>query len=86
MKASPMKDIAVHIVTFSLLFLTIACAVWQMIDGAKITSPLLISIAWAVNGIVPPALMLYYALIGTGLGFLIFCRYAPPRLFQLTGC
>ena len=59
MTVSPMRDVWIHIVTWVLLTSTIACGIWQMIDGGTVISPLLISVAWAVYGNVAPSLVLW---------------------------
>lgn len=59
MTVSPMRDVWIHIVTWVLLTSTIACGIWQMIDGGTVISPLLISIAWATYGNVAPSLALW---------------------------
>lgn len=59
MAVSPMRDVWVHLVTWLLLTSTIACGIWQMADGGKVISPLLISVAWAIYGNVAPTLVLW---------------------------
>ena len=60
MTVSPVRDIWIHVVTWVLLTSTIACGIWQMVDGGTVISPLLISVAWAVYCNVAPSLVLWY--------------------------
>ena len=59
LKQSPLKDVWLHLVTFLLLTSSVACGVWQMVDGGRVISPLLISVAWAVYGNIAPTLVLW---------------------------
>ena len=73
--ASIAGDIWLHAVFLGLLAVTVAVGVWQMVAGAALLSPLLISVLWAVHGAVAPALLLLYAAFGgPGLGMHIACR------------
>ena len=87
LKNSPLRDIWLAIVMFVLLTISIAVAIWQLVDGALVFSPLLISVLWAAYAIVPPFLLLFYTVIGPGLLLQFFCRYARasrlcPRIFM----
>ncbi|KAK9865087.1 hypothetical protein WJX84_007198 [Apatococcus fuscideae] len=74
LKNSPLRDIWLAIVMFILLTVSIAVAIWQLVDGALVFSPLLISVLWAAYAIVPPFLLLFYATIGPGYLLQFFCR------------
>ena len=73
-----------------LLIVSIGVGIWQLIAGADVISPLLISVLWAVHSAIPPTLLLYYALLGRGLFFQFLCKYAALspqcRLLQQGQC
>ena len=48
--------------------------IWQLVAGAEVISPLLISVLWAVHSAIPPTLLLYYSLLGHGFDFRILCK------------
>ena len=50
-------DIWLHCVALILLTSTIAIGIWQLVAGAKVRSPLLISVLWAVYANIPPFLL-----------------------------
>ena len=50
-------DIWLHCVALVLLTSTIAIGIWQLVAGAKVRSPLLISVLWAVYTNIPPFLL-----------------------------
>lgn len=50
-------DIWLHCVALILLTSTIAIGVWQLVAGAKVRSPLLISVLWAVYTNIAPFLL-----------------------------
>ena len=50
-------DIWLHCVALILLTSTIAIGIWQLVAGAKVRSPLLISVLWAVYTNIPPFLL-----------------------------
>lgn len=82
LKNSPLRDIWLAIVMFILLTVSIAVAIWQLVDGANVFSPLIISVLWAAYAVVPPFLLLFYAVIGPGLLLQFFCRYAFDSALQ----
>lgn len=59
-----------------LLILSIGVGIWQLVAGAEVISPLLISVLWAVHSAVPPTLLLYYSLLNAGFFFRLLCKYA----------
>ena len=64
--ASIVGDVWLHALFFTLLAVTIGVAAAQLFTGAAALSPLLISVLWAANAAVPPALLLVYAAFGHG--------------------
>lgn len=64
--ASIVGDVWLHALFVVLLTVTIGVAIAQLIMGAAALSPLLISVLWAANAAVPPALLLLYAALGHG--------------------
>ena len=79
LKNSPLRDIWLAIVMFILLTVSIAVAIWQLVDGANVFSPLIISVLWAAYAVVPPFLLLFYAVIGPGYLLQFFCRYVRKQ-------
>ena len=64
--ASIVGDVWLHALFFVLLAVSIGVAIGQLVAGASAMSPLLISVLWAANAAVPPALLLLYAAVGHG--------------------
>jgi endoglucanase len=77
LQASIVGDVWLHAVFLFVLAVTIAVAVWQLVAGAAVLSPLLISVLWAAHAAVPPFLLLAYVAVG-GPGILMHlaCRLA----------
>ena len=77
LQASVIGDIWLHGVFLFILAVTVAVGVWQLVAGAEVLSPLLISVLWAAHAAVPPFLLLtYLALGGPGLALHAACRLA----------
>lgn len=74
LKNSAFRDLWFHFILDFLLFASIGVGVWQLVAGAQVISPLLISVLWAVYAAVPPTLLLYYATLGQGYVFQILCK------------
>lgn len=55
-------DIWLHCLALILLTSTIAIGIWQLVAGAKIRSPLLISVLWAAYANIPPFLLVSISL------------------------
>ena len=73
-------DLWLHGTAFIVLAVTIGIAIWQLLDGAAVLSPLLISVLWAAYAAIPSFLLLLYAIFGPGLVMQYFCKYALPSL------
>ena len=72
---SAIGDIWLHGLAAFLLTATVAIGVWQLVAGAAILSPLLISVLWATNALVPPILLLcYWAFGGPGILMHLVCK------------
>ena len=76
LKNSALRDLWFHVLLDLLLIVSIGVGIWQLIAGAPVISPLLISVLWAVHSAIPPTLLLYYALLGRGLFFQFLCKCA----------
>lgn len=74
MKDSALRDIWLACVAFILLAVSIAIGIWELVDGAQIFSPLLISVLWATYNIIAPYLLIHYALFGKGIFLHLMCR------------
>lgn len=67
-------DLWLHGLAFLVLTVTIAIGIWQLIDGAAVVSPLLISILWAAYAAIPPFLLLLYSVTGHNFVMQFFCK------------
>ena len=74
MKDSALRDIWLACVAFVLLAVSIAIGIWELVDGAEIFSPLLISVLWATYNIIAPYLLIHYAIFGKGIFLHFMCR------------
>jgi len=74
LKNNAAGDLWFHCVLDFLLILSIGVGIWQLVAGAEVISPLLISVLWAVYSAIPPTLLLYYATLGNGFNFRILCK------------
>ena len=70
-------DLWLHALAFLVLTVTIAIGIWQLIDGAAVVSPLLISILWAAYAAIPPFLLLLYSVTGHNFVMQFACKCAP---------
>ena len=70
-------DLWLHALACLVLFVTIGIGIWQLIDGAAVVSPLLISILWAAYASIPPFLLLLYSVTGHNWVMQFFCKCAP---------
>lgn len=73
-------DLWLHATAFFILVVSIGIGIWQLIDGAAILSPLLISVLWAAYTAAPPFLLLLYSFTGQNLVMQFFCKCAPSQL------
>ena len=71
-------DLWLHATAFLILAVSIGIGIWQLIDGAAVLSPLLISILWAAYSIIPPFLLLLYSFTGHNMVMQFFCKCAAP--------
>jgi hypothetical protein len=74
LKNSAAGDLWFHCVLAFLLIISIGVGIWQLVAGADVISPLLISVLWAVHSAIPPTLLLYYSILGHGFDFRILCK------------
>ena len=75
--ASIVGDVWLHAVFLFVLAVTVAVGVWQLVAGAALLSPLLISVLWAAHAAVPPFLLLAYVGVGgPGIALHLACRLA----------
>lgn len=81
LKNSAARDLWFHCLLTFMLVITIGVGVWQLIAGAEVISPLLISVLWATYSAIPPVLLLYYSLFGRGFLFKIVCKCAPDLVY-----
>ena len=79
-------DLWLHALAFLVLTVTIAIGIWQLIDGAAVVSPLLISILWAAYAAIPPFLLLLYSVTGHNFVMQFACKCAPHRLLLPCVC
>ena len=85
-------DIWLHCVALILLTSTIAIGIWQLVAGAKVRSPLLISVLWAVYANIPPFLLVGLLSTARGtasgvLSYLIRLRRPISRVWpKAMGC
>ena len=72
-------DLWLHGLACLVLFVTIGIGIWQLIDGAAVVSPLLISILWAAYASIPPFLLLLYSVTGHNwvMQFACKCAHLP---------
>ncbi|KAK9810557.1 hypothetical protein WJX73_000559 [Symbiochloris irregularis] len=68
-------DLWLHCTVFIVLTATIAIGIWQLLDGAAVLSPLLISVLWAAYAAIPSFLLLLYSIFGPGLVMQYFCKF-----------
>ena len=73
-------DLWLHGLASLVLFVTIAIAIWQLLDGAAVLPPLLFSILWAAYALIPPFLLLLYSVTGHNWVMRFACKCAPPSL------
>lgn len=74
LKNSAARDLWFHCLLDFLLIITIGVGVWQLIAGAEVISPLMISVLWAVHAAIPPTLLLHYSFFGKGWHFKLLCK------------
>ena len=74
LKNSAFRDLWFHVLLDFLLILSIGVGIWQLVGGAEVISPLLISVLWAVHSAIPPTLLIYYAVINAGFVFRLLCK------------
>lgn len=61
---SAARDLWIHVFTLVINTITVAAGLFEVFTGATIISPLLISIVWCIYNMIPPCLVLTYALWG----------------------
>lgn len=67
-------DLWMPAVCFVLLLASIGQGLKQLFTSGSVTSPLAISIIWAVYNAIPPFLVLWYAIVGKGVMLQYLCR------------
>ena len=69
------RDLWMPGLCFLLLMASVGEGLYQLFTTASVTSPLAMSVIWAIYNAVPPALVLFYALVGKGALLQYLCRF-----------
>ena len=68
------RDLWMPGLCFALLLATIVTGLVKLFTGATVSSPIAISIVWALYAIIPPFLVLFYATVSRGIALQYLCR------------
>jgi cellulose synthase/poly-beta-1,6-N-acetylglucosamine synthase-like glycosyltransferase len=82
LKDSALRDLWLPGLSFGLLFISGAIAVWQLIAGVDFFSPLTISLLWAIYNAIPPFLILWYSVVGRGFLLQFACKFCMIASFS----
>ena len=69
------RDLWMPGLCFCLLMASVGEGLKQLFTSASVTSPLAISVIWAIYNAIPPGLVLFYALAGKGMLLQYLCRF-----------
>ena len=67
--------------SFLLLAISLGFGLVNLLNGPTVITTLAISVVWIVYGMIPPYLLIHYALIGRGSTLSFMCKYALHSLF-----
>lgn len=71
---------------FCALMASVGEGLKQLFTTASVTSPLAISVIWAIYNAIPPGLVLFYALVGKGVLLQYLCRFCMLLSFFCGAC
>ncbi len=69
------RDLWMPALCFCILAASVGEGLYQLFTTATITSPLAMSVIWAVYNAIPPGLVLFYAFVGKGTLLQYLCRF-----------